>query len=507
MQRQDLVTRALPIRMRLTLWYSVLFATAALMLSSTSWWMLRHAIDATTRQDLQERVDDVREQLTQLGGSVSRVETQDRFDAIYRHRDDGKWLQIADANGAWIYRSARMISLRSPDHDQVRPGSGDRFSEFEEGSRHVRSLRTQIRVNGQIFVVEAGMSINKQLILLRRFGISLLLLTPIVLAAAIFVGHWMSRKALSPVAAIATEARRITEKNLDRRLPVSSAQDELTHLSVTLNNMLGRIDAGFRSVRDFTANASHELRTPLALLRTEAEVALLRPRSAQEYRETLEHMQSTAVGMASLIERLLTLARAEAGAESLILADVDLHALITSVFHEWLPLTQQLGIQLHLVMDTTNPAIAIGDPLALHQLLRVWLDNACKFTPFGGQIVLSGEASKRFVLLSVQDSGVGIPENEQKRIFERFYKVKRDRGRNGAGLGLSLAAWIAEQHGSSIRVVSGPGAGSVFSISLQRAARAESSELVLVAEESPPYSQTWTQNSLPSNNASQRPAH
>jgi signal transduction histidine kinase len=457
--------RHLPIRLRLTLWYSLLFATAALLLTSASWWMLRSAIDSGVNQELQERVDDIRTQLLQFGPTLTPAESQARFDAIYRLRDDGKWLQIADQSGQWIYRSARMTSLQRPSDELAKARPVARISEFDQGSRHVRSLRSPITVDGHTYLVETGLSMNKQLVLLHRFGLSLLLLTPAVFLAAIVAGHWMSRKAFSPVSAIVHEARRITERNLDRRLPISPAEDELALLSVTLNNMLGRIDAGFRSVRDFTANASHELRTPLALLRTEAEIALLSPRSPQEYRDTLEHVQSAANGMTKLIESLLTLARAEAGAEMLRHLDVDMRALVGAVVEEWLPVTRRLGIE--LVSSSPNQSIvAAGDRLALLQLLRIWLDNACKFTSPGGRIVILIEAVQGGITLGVQDSGIGIPADEQERIFERFYRSSKDHGHNGAGLGLSLATWIAQQHGSRIRVVSAPGEGAFFSISL-----------------------------------------
>ena len=477
--------KPLAIRLRLTLWYSVLFATAAILLSTASWWMLRSAIDAGVRQELQERVDDVKMQLRQFGTEISPADSQARFDAIYHLRDDGKWLQIAGQDGQWVYRSPRMIALHRTAQEELAPASKP-FLDFYQGPRHLRSFRSQIQVNGHTYMVETGISMNKPWVLLRRFGLGLLLLTPAVIAAAIFAGHWMSRKALAPVAAIANEARRITERNLDRRLPVSPAEDELSHLSITLNNMLGRIDAGFRSVRDFTANASHELRTPLALLRTEAEIALLSQRSPQQYRASLEHVLVTATEMAVLIESLLTLARAEAGAESLRLKDVDVRALLESVYAEWRPVTSRLGIDLRVSADTTRPMVAAGDRLALLQLLRIWLDNSCKFTPPGGNIVLSAESLDGRILLGVRDSGIGIAGHEQKRIFERFYRIAKDQQNSGAGLGLSLAAWIAEQHGSHIQVVSALGEGSLFSLTLQAADHEERFSAFVSATESSP---------------------
>jgi signal transduction histidine kinase len=449
-----------------------MFATAALLLSATSWWMLGRAVDAGIHQDLQERIDDVREQLHQFGPQLDPRQAQQRLDAIYKYRDDGKWLQILGDDGRWLYRSARMASGSAPLPPPGHLPAGGSIAELQQGARHIRTFSSAITVDGRTYSVETGISMNKPEALIRRFGLGLLLLTPGVLLAALLGGHLMGRKALAPVMVLASEARRINDRNLDARLPVYETQDEIAHLSVTLNNMLSRIDAGFRSVREFTANASHELRTPLARLRAEIEIALLSPRSAAEYRNTLEHMQEVAVDMTTLLESLLTLARAEAGQGVLHMVPVDVGALIESAIEEWAPVANRLSIRLYRERAASDREAlwVLGDRLALLRLLRILLDNACKFTPPAGRVAISAAAKGDRVVLSVEDSGIGIAESHQGRVFERFYRVAGDTGRQrpGAGLGLSLAWWIAEQHGSSVTLASAPGAGSSFQIALAR---------------------------------------
>jgi len=466
--------RSLPIRVRLTVLYSVMFASVAVLLSLTSWWMLRRAIDASVHQDLQERIDDVRKQLQEFNSQPTDATLQQRFDDIYRFRDDGKWLQILDEHGDWVYRSARMADLNaSLALPQTLPSRGT-TTNFQRGTRQVRAFSAAIDIDGRSYSVESGASMNKQLILLRQFGIGLWILTPLVLCAAILAGHAMSRKALEPIAAMAIEARRISDKNLDQRLLVPPADDEIAHLSVTLNNMLARIDAGFRGMREFTANASHELRTPLARLRTEVDIALMRPRSAAEYQDTLEHIQDVAEEMTGLTETLLSLARAETRSEPLELAAVDAWELIQTVHQEWVPVAQHLMLTLRTerlgseLASSRDSLWVAADRLALLRLLRILLDNACKFTPAGGTVSIIATQIENEVVLAVKDSGVGIPQDQQQRVFERFYRVSGDRTeqRSGSGLGLSLAAWIAEQHGTAIKLNSAPGAGSCFEICL-----------------------------------------
>jgi heavy metal sensor kinase len=466
--------RPLPIRIRLTVLYSIMFTSVAVLLSLTSWWMLRHAIDASTHQDLQERIDDVGKQLREFDLQQPNVSLQQRFNDIYRFRDDGKWLQILDANGNWVYRSARMADLNASLPLPHALSSRGITIDFQHGTRQVRAFSAPIEIDGRSYSVEAGASMNKQFLLLRQFGIELWILTPLVLCAAILAVHAMSRKALEPITVMAVEARRISDKNLDQRLLVPPANDEIAHLSVTLNNMLARIDAGFRGMREFTANASHELRTPIARLRTEVEIALMRPRPTAEYKDTLEHIQEVAEEMSGLTETLLSLARAETRSEPLDLAPVDAWELIQSVYREWAPVAQHLMLDLQTERRGiehalgSEPLWVAGDQPALHRLLRILLDNACKFTPAGGAITIIAMQTKNEVVLGVRDSGTGIPQDQQDRVFERFYRVSGDRTqqRSGSGLGLSLAAFIAEQHGTSIKLKSAPGAGSYFEICL-----------------------------------------
>jgi signal transduction histidine kinase len=466
--------RALPIRLKLTCWYFLMFATAGLLLSLTSWWMLRHTLDATIQQDLQERVDDVRMQFHQMGPAASVSSAQARFDAVYRYRDDGKWLQILDQNGSVIYRSTRMATLRpAPVLNRQLPAKG-LLVDLTSGTHSVRLLTSKISTDGRQYFVQTGISMSKPHVLLNNFGLGLLLLTPGMLLLAAAGGHFMSRKALSPVALIAHEVRRITDRNLHQRLPVSPSNDELSHLSITLNGMLARIDTSFRSVRDFTANASHELRTPLARLRTEVEVALMSPRSIDEYRLALERLHQDAIDMSGLVENLLTLARAEAGNDILELTPIDLRPLLLGVVREWTPMAKRLSLHLRTAgfnpQASDEPLLILGERQTTLRLLRILLDNACKFTPPGGTITIRTTPGPDKIMLAVEDTGIGIAPEYHSRIFERFYRVHGDADRQapGAGLGLSLAAWIAEQHRTRIILDSTPGKGSRFQISFTR---------------------------------------
>jgi signal transduction histidine kinase len=346
--------RPLPIRVRLTLWYFAIFASAAALLSLASWWMLRHSVDAAEYHELQERADDVREILSHEDPARSLDRLSADFAAIYNFKDDGKYLQIRDEEGHWIFRSQRMIAQNPdlPAPDRI-PDAG-LIAEFQQGARHVRILNYPIVAGRKHYAVQTGIAMNKPLALLASFRASLLLITPMVILLAAAGGHLMSRKALNPVAALAAQARHINDRNLDIRLPVSGAKDEISDLSQTLNQMLERIDKAFASVRSFTGNASHELRTPISLMRTEIEVAFLRPRDAEEYRAILARLHEETVRMTRLVESLLSLARADGGAETVALAPIPVNALFSQIAETWKTAMEHALLDFRVEMPDDN---------------------------------------------------------------------------------------------------------------------------------------------------------
>ena len=449
--------------------YFAMFASAAALLCVVSLWMLRRSVDETEYHDLQERVDDIRSVLDHEGPERSIQQIRDDFTSIYRFKDDGKYLQILDRDGNWIYRSKRMQEenpeLSQPDR---LPKLG-KIAEFQQGIHLVRTLAYPISVRSRLYSVQTGIALDKSIVLLTHFRTNLLFLTPIVILLAATGGHLMSRNALQPVATLAAEARRINDRNLDIRLPVSNAGDEISDLSRTLNQMLERIDRSFASVKAFTGNASHELRTPIALMRTEIEVALHRPRTAEEYRATLLQLQDDTVRATDLVENLLTLARADAGTEPITLAPIRLHSLICEMEILWK--SPMLQAMLDFAVETpSDDVLVLCEEKNIRRLLSILLENASKYTMPGGSVRLWAEVRTEHVSLFVADTGIGIDPAHISRIFDRFYRAASDHGfiRPGSGLGLSLAKWIAERHGTQLSVKSAMGQGSCFSFSLER---------------------------------------
>jgi signal transduction histidine kinase len=322
-------------------------------------------------------------------------------------------------------------------------------------------------------MIEIGLPLDAFYSMLNTFTWTLLVASPLLLILASGAGYWMSRRALQPVDLIAVRAREIGAQSLSGRLPLRGSGDELDRLSETLNEMLSRLESSFRRITQFTADASHELRTPIAIVQTTAEVTMDRPRSPEEHLRAWKLVLGESGRMGGLVEDLLTLARADSGTDRMLLEAMDLADCVGTACQNVRVLFEAAGLELHVELPAEFPFT--GDPEALRRLCLILLDNAIKYSGRGREVRVSLRESRHgeraIAILEVRDEGIGISAADQQHIFDRFYRVSRDRLRKngGAGLGLSIAQWIASRHGGNIEVDSTPGTGSTFRVSLPAA--------------------------------------
>jgi len=456
----------LSIGFRLTVWYLAVFTAAQVMFGAGMWFVLRQSLQARTDGALQGQVEDLTRFLEAQKKNATVAKLQEEVAEAYVLEQSGDYLQIYDSNQNWIYRSPYFTRFALAPVDPKELQETTRQNIFL-GDKPLRLLTQRVEVNGRVYAVQTALPTDQTIRILALFQRYLLLLALPVLLMAALGGYWLSRRALAPVDALTQTAERISGSNLNERLERLTTGDELQRLSDTLNKMLSRIETAFLRITRFTADASHELRTPISLIRTEAEIALRKSRTSAEYREALQYILWESEQTSSLIEQLLTLARADSGRETLRLSAVDLPAVVRAIGNEWKQLVESRGLEFALHIPDCSLTMQ-ADRLALQRLFAILLDNAVKYTPAPGNIELGLQAGDGNAFVTVRDSGIGIPEEHQAKIFERFYRVDKARSREvgGAGIGLAIAQWIVHQHQGSITVESFSGSGSTFCVRL-----------------------------------------
>jgi heavy metal sensor kinase len=297
------------------------------------------------------------------------------------------------------------------------------------------------------------------------------LAVPVALTVAGLGGWFLARTSLAPVVKMSDVARRMGAEDLGQRLPVANPRDELGQLAVTFNELLSRLNAAFAQQRQFMADASHELRTPLSVMNTTAQVTLANTRRDEaEYRDAITIMAEQTQRLTRIVEDMFTLARVDAGHRELQKAPFYLDELMA----ETVRAARVLAGNKRVTVEFAHPAETpyVGDEGMLRQMTLNLLDNAIRHTPADGTVSLRLFRQDSSHLITVADTGAGIPAEAQPHIFERFYRVDKSRSRaseangTGAGLGLSIARWIAEAHKGRLDLRSSNHLGSVFEATL-----------------------------------------
>jgi heavy metal sensor kinase len=383
----------------------------------------------------------------------------------------GRYIQVVTPRGQAVEFSDALRSHRLPTTAYAL-GRGMRglttFETFTHLGEHpVRVATVPVQMGDRVpYLVQAGTSLEGVEGALRRASAILLILTPSVFLAALLGGWSLVSRALRPVDEITRTALELESRNLDRRIVPSRPDDEIGRLAGAFNEMIARLDQSFRQIQQFSADASHELKTPLTAIRGEAEVALLGDLTQAEYRRALRSIVEEVERVSAVVENLLTLARADADQVRLRRERVALHELLMTAYEQMERVARAKGVTLDL--EEIDDLTVEGDPLWLQQLVTNLVNNAVKYTPAGGEVRLSLVREGTLSGLRVTDTGIGIPEEHQPHVFDRFYRVDPGRSRDsgGSGLGLSIARWIAEAHGGTISLRSQVGHGSTFTVHL-----------------------------------------
>jgi signal transduction histidine kinase len=339
---------------------------------------------------------------------------------------------------------------------------------IEGESSAMRILARRSSIRDQSFILQVGRSEAGMKEGLRSLAVVMLFGFPIAIAVAGLGGYVLAQRALMPIERMTERARHITAERLAERLPVHNPDDEMGRLAAVFNETLARLEASFEQMRRFTADVSHELRTPLTAIRSVGEVGLRGHRDAQAYRTIIGSMLEESDRLASLVDRLLALSRAETRSIPAKREPLNLSQLADDVAAHLAVLAEEKRQSIVV----TNPVAveALADRHGVRQAVINLVDNAIKFTPAGGRIQLIVRAEPTGAILEVIDSGPGVPAAARERIFDRF--VRADSGESGTGLGLSIAKGAVDHSGGRLTLESSDSSGSTFRIWLPLATSA-----------------------------------
>ncbi len=453
----------LSIRWRLTLWYAAAFAVIL-----TGFCVILLLL---TRQQLLARTDAaLREELQELALEVRLAKSARELDEPLRARffqHDIYDFVVSDEHGTALFASSGLTASQATSlipKDATDTWQFATQNLFRE--EFYRVARTAIEGPQGRVVVQAITPMKPLYDDMQTLQLLMVVLLPLGIAFAVLGGYFLAARALAPVEQIVQVAAEITISNLDRRIEVSNPHDELGHLATTLNSLIARLERAVDEIQRFTADASHELRTPLAVLRSEAELALRKRRTPEEYEQTLTVVIDEATRLGCLADQLLSLSRHDAGVTECRQESVRIDALLLDVVEQLRPLAEARGV----VLESTGieSCEMVGDDVRLSQAFYNVVDNAIKYTEYGGSVDVECRVHKWSAVIVVRDTGIGIPPEHRVRVFDRFYRVDTSRHSQtgGAGLGLAISHTSVLAHQGQIDIQSELGVGTTVTIRL-----------------------------------------
>ncbi len=455
------------IRTRLTLWYSSLLATLVFVFAISLFSLLNWAWRSQIRENMAYIAQQTRDSLNvdpSSGKLIAHIPEGLDLTPYYPFGIQ-IWQGNGQNNGQLVAASTYLGHYDKPFDAEMlnNPEGGMHDVYLPPGNMHAVVLTFPIRdekdnLLGAMQILSPMTTIDaatdRLLKVMLGVGVVAVLLS-------FMVGSVIAGQALQPIDTISQAAKQITaEGDLSKRVPYDGPPDELGQLTATFNAMFERLERLFLSQRRFVADVSHELRTPLTTLQGNLD---LMKRFGNDP-SSLEAMDGELKRMIRLVGDLLMLAQADSGRLPIVEARVELATLVLEVYRQAQVLARGVDLKLGIV----EPVVVRGDPDRLKQLVLNLASNAIKYTPAGGQIMLSVQQHDDAAFIQVQDTGIGIPTEDLEHIFDRFYRVDRARSRQmgGTGLGLSIARWIAEAHHGKIWAESEIGKGSTFVVRL-----------------------------------------
>ena len=428
-----------------------------LVFGLSSYYALRYSLYENTDNVLVSRMNEIQINL-------QSSENIEQINQLKSMPNEMIFIYSYDGNLIRFYGFFVDIPNFSQIKDRVSKGESFFVSATTDYNWNARFYVSSTTVNETPFIIIIGRFIDEILTVLSRLKKILIFTGIFVLLLAGIGGFILADRSFKPVSKIIDTAQRIEETNLNERIEVQS-EDELGRLASTLNQMISRLERAFEQQKQFTADVSHDLRTPLSIIQAETSLTLKRDRTTEEYKKSLQLIQDEVLYMSSIIDKLLFLARSDSKSQYYNFTSLDLKDLLEELIQKMKPLFQQKHLELDYELQE-NLCIR-GDKEKLKEAILNILDNALKYTK-SGKVSVSLYSKNKKAVVSISDTGPGIPENDLPLIFDRFYRVDKARSNSeqSTGLGLAIVKEIIEVHNGQIEVRSKEGEGTTFYIIL-----------------------------------------
>ncbi len=443
---------------RITIWYIGIFSLSFLVLFSILYFYISSSLIQEDHQAIRAKLRELAGEYTK--GGLKAVETEVNLEQQSGRRQS-YYVRLMDDSGGIIYKS-------SPE-----PGVGDRVTEIDRephwwqylidsvrGRQYVESASATMP-DGRIIVV--GRSPAGRERLLERFRETFGWGVMVAMVLGLCGGMFISIRALMPLRNIINTVKTIEDGRLDARVSIRQTGDELEELSMLFNRMLQRIEALVNGMRSALDNVAHDLRTPITRLRNTAEMAIPAD-DIETCHEALADCLEESEQIQTMLNTLMDISEAETGVMRLRIEEIDIVSLIEDVVDLYTYLAEDRGIMIH--RELNDGIVLYADPGRLRQVVANLMDNAIKYTPKGGMVSVKADRQDKGVILSVEDTGIGIPDEELPRIWDRLYRGRNASSKKGLGLGLSLVRAVVHAHGGHVDVENRIEGGTIFRVYL-----------------------------------------
>ncbi|WML37513.1 ATP-binding protein [Clostridium sp. OS1-26] len=452
------ILRLKKISLKITLVYAVVFSIVLIALNGSVLYGVKYFLVKQSIRQVNDTSNGVIDKIEELEKNSLDLQGKDLLQGI--SPKENTYVKIIDDKGNTVNVSPGW-NISMP-----KQNSSGKALKLEKGERHLvyknNSIDTKNRGTVQLLVVK---DMEHEYHFLKLLFIMMAISDAIGIVVALFSGMFVSKRILRPIDKITKTAQSISIQGLNKRIEVNTAEDELARLAKTFNEMIERLEQSFESQNNFVSDASHELRTPISVI--QGYINLL-DRWGKEDKEVLQKaidiIKNETANMTNLIEKLLFLARGDNNSVKLEKEEFDLKNLIDELVKE-----SNIIAQNHNILGEKNDSVTIcADFRLIKQALRAVIDNSIKYTQEDGKIIINSSAKADSVKITIEDSGIGIPEEEIPNLFNRFYRVDKARSKKtgGSGLGLAIVKQIIDIHNGTISINSKLGKGTKITITL-----------------------------------------